>query len=219
MHQKSYVYQNGGMYWYCGPFQIKIFDFRSTPGEDISEALERTRGFIAACSEYYFAMSAAINGYKLFADFVGSAALPNQATFFGTGNPNEPQVPGRATLGSMETDAMLEKLTGGRVEDYQAKSFIVRMFHLWDDRHRPRVAEALSVENEQVTCSLLGDVRHIRHVIIHDDSVVPADLLPKQEMIQQMWNLKAGGLLITHEMISTLMEQVNAINLNVNDLT
>ena len=69
----------------------------------------------------------------------------------------------------------------------------------------------MSVSKRQVECSLMGAIRLVRNLIIHENSVVPQHFSAKLELLSQIWNLEPGELAITEKMVQSLMEQINAI--------
>ena len=100
-----------------------------------------------------------------------------------------------------------------------AKALVVFMYHLWDENFRNRMAKIISVPKRQVKCALMGDIRKIRHLIIHKNSVVPQNFSAKIEFLSQIWDLEPGELIITEKMIHSLMEQINAIRVQINSST
>lgn len=89
------------------------------------------------------------------------------------------------------------------------------MFHRWDEQFRHLIAQTLSVSKDAVECDLMGDVRHVRHLIIHDNSGIPRNFTAKLKILCQIWNLQPGKLRLTEQMIHSLMEQINAIRVRV----
>ena len=104
---------------------------------------------------------------------------------------------------------------GGVFENYQAKSLVVMLFHLWDERYRPAIAGAIETEKQQVQCDLLGDVRLVRNIVIHEKSVVPDGFSDHVRFLAQIWNFHPGELQITRQMIHSFMEQLNAVKLRI----
>ena len=75
--------------------------------------------------------------------------------------------------------------------------------------------KGLSIHLNQVQCTLMGDLRHIRNVIIHEDAVIPQDFSDKLELLPQIWSLEPGELRITEQMVHSLMEQINALRIQI----
>ena len=105
---------------------------------------------------------------------------------------------------------------GGEFESQHARAFVVLIYHLWDEKCRPAIGKLLSVDpKKQVRCDLMGDLRLVRNLIIHNDSVVPQGFANRLTMLQEIWNLQPGELKLTEKMIHSLMEQINAIRVNI----
>lgn len=206
------------LYWNSGPFQPRIDFSIHMLGENIENvvaALNTVQEFVSATRRYYIAFFTAIHGIRQFVERYGNIFVPEHADktlFIGSGPPDTPQSPGISTLGQIRQGELMESLAiGGTFEDYHSKALIVTIFHLWDEYFRPRLATQLNVKSNQVRCALMGDMRHVRNWIIHQQSVVPVDHTAKLPFIKQIWHLEPGQLLITSKMIDTLMEQANAL--------
>ena len=103
----------------------------------------------------------------------------------------------------------------GEFDDLNAKAFIVMIFHRWDDQFRHRIAQVFSIPKDDVRCDLLGDVRHIRNAIIHENSMIDEKTIYKLKMLPSIWKLKPGKLTIAENMAHALMEQINAIRVRI----
>lgn len=77
------------------------------------------------------------------------------------------------------------------------------------------IAKSLSVDSKGVVCELMGDLRIIRNIIIHNDSVITTKDLRRLEFLPGIWSLHQGNLVISQKMMHSLIEQLNAIRLTV----
>ena len=66
-----------------------------------------------------------------------------------------------------------------------------------------------------VQCDLMGDVRHIRNAIIHENSEIGEKVIDKLKMLPSIWKPEPGNLTITENMVHALMEQIDAIRVRV----
>ena len=209
------------LYWNGGPFVVCIEDVRTLPQEDWSQAIELLEEFRAACHKYYFAFSHATLGYKAQHDrYAGIIDPSNYENRIPTGSsfPNAKQSPGNSTIAEMTQGELLKGLEdGGLFEDHVAKSLVVVIFHLWNEYYRPRIAKAVSAETNQVECALLGDLRRVRNLIIHNNSLVPGSFANTLTFLPQIWNLESAELRITGSMVHSLMEQLNALRVTITD--
>ncbi|CCK76002.1 P. aeruginosa PAGI-11 island-related protein [Oleispira antarctica RB-8] len=76
------------------------------------------------------------------------------------------------------------------------KSLLCTMYSLWDELYRHRVAAASNMEAKDLICPIMGDMRKIRHCIIHHKSIVPETGISFEVLD---WELSPGRLEITHE--------------------
>ena len=213
--------QQPALYWHGCSFIVSIEDIRTSPQGHGSEAIELLEEFRSACHKYYFSFSHATLGYEAQYQLYGKIIDPaNYENLISTGSsfPNAKQSPGSSTIAQMTQGDLLNSLKyGGLFEGHVAKSLVVVMYHLWNEYYRPRIAKALSAEANQVECTLLGDIRRVRNLIIHRNSALPDNFPATLALLPQIWDLESGELRITRGMVHSLMEQVNALSLTVTD--
>ena len=213
--------EHSGLYWHGGPFQAKVHDIRSLPEETNSEVMALLEEFLVACQQYYFAFYSAMTGIQTQHERYEKILQPankDKAFFIGSAFPNAEQSPGSSTIAMMNQGELLESLKkGGVFENHHAKALVVVIFHIWDETYRPRIAEALSVKPKQVECALMGDIRQVRNLIIHEKSIIPGWFSANLELLPKIWTLESGELRITEEMVHSWMEQLNAIRLRITD--
>lgn len=207
------------LYWDGGIFQCGIYSETPVPQEWMESAIESLQQFLLECQKHYFAFASAVLGIARWneqSQQMLSQANPDNTLFMGTGNPNEPQTPGRSTIGRMNIGEYLENLQpGGVFEDYQAKALVVVVHHIWDERYRTMIADAVNVAHNQVECDLMGDIRLVRNLLIHNKSVVPEGFKRRIGFLPQIWSMDPGELRITRPMIDSLFEQIQAIKLRI----
>ena len=211
--------EHSELYWFGGSFRVSIKDTRNLPQHDVSEAIELLEAFRSACHKYYFAFSHATLGYKIQHDrYVQIIEPANYENRISTGSspPGLKQSPGRSTLAEMTQGELLNGLEdGGLFEDHAAKSLIVVIYHLWNEYYRPRIAKAVSAEPNQVECELLGDIRRVRNLIIHESSILPDSFSDALIFLPQIWSFESTELKITGGMVHSLMEQLNALRVTI----
>lgn len=64
---------------------------------------------------------------------------------------------------------------GGSNEQQQARAVLVFLFTYWEDEIRPRLAACSGVEKNAVQSDIMGDLRTIRHAILHAKSMLRPD--------------------------------------------
>lgn len=135
---------------------------------------------------------------------------------FGSNPPNAYQSPGKSITAEIPIKHLLEKLKPeGEFENQLSKMLIVFIYYLWDDNFRDKIADSLSISKNQVECDLMGDIRHIRNSIIHKNSDIRQEDLNHLKMLSQIWDIKPGKLVISENMIHSLMEQINALYVKI----
>ena len=112
-------------------------------------------------------------------------------------------------------DVLEALMPGGTFERLQAIAFIVLVYALWEENYRRKVADAFGVAKGAIACDLMGEIRHVRTWIVHGDSLAPHDSRVKCPMLTRMWKLKPGQLAVTDEMLHSLMEQINALRIEL----
>jgi hypothetical protein len=74
----------------------------------------------------------------------------------------------------IETAECIEKCKqDGYFSNELAKSLLCIMYSLWDEVYRHRLAKVTGLDAQYIECPLMGDLRKIRHCIIHNKSIVP----------------------------------------------
>ena len=206
------------LYWEGGPFQVRLYHNPDTPQQAVDAAIVVLEEFRTECHKQYFAFNGVVNGRQLaYERFKSTMTELDKKISIGTAFPDSEQLPGKSTIAHMSQGELLEGLKrGGEFENQHAKAFVVLIYHLWDENFRDRIASVMSVPKKQVECILMGDIRQIRHLIIHKNSVVPQNFSAGLEFLPQIWNLKPGKLIITEKMVHSLMEQINAIRVQIN---
>lgn len=93
-----------------------------------------------------------------------------------------------------------------------AKAFICTIYSLWDETYRNLIAEDAQVDQKQVSADLMGDLRQIRHCVIHSKSKITKE----HEKIKVLaWNLQPGELIITQKMFADLINQINEMPVSI----
>ena len=209
-----------GLYWTGGPFQVSLQHPTTASPESVRDALASLEEFRVACQRQYIAFDRTVNGrdraYELWKNLV---ALRENLIGVGTAPPGIPatdQRPGHSCIAQLRQGELLDGLApGGWFGAEHAKAFIVTIFSVWEGRHRQEVANAMSVQKNQVRCTLMNEIRHVRNCIVHRKAVVSNGVVAKLVLLSQVWRITPGELRITEEMLHGLMEQINALRVEV----
>ena len=100
----------------------------------------------------------------------------------------------------------------GEFENLNCQALIVFMFQLWEELYRPQFAKTLRIKPKHAQWNLFGDLRLIRHAIIHNKAELTKTDCQNLKTLNKLWDLKPGQLNITSNMISKLMNQLNKTN-------
>ena len=75
---------------------------------------------------------------------------------------------------------------GGSNEQQHACAIIVFLFTYWEDEIRPRMAKAKRVELNEIRSDIMGDLRIIRHAILHAKRIVRQDEHKRLKKLKEM---------------------------------
>ncbi len=210
------------LYWQGGKFRCRILYPGSISPYEASKAMRIIEDFRSYCYEQdiIFVIARVAKDQWLQSHKHMFENSKDNTVFFGTQNPaaDEPQSLGNSTTSSILHKDLLEMLEpGGKFESQLSKQFIVFVYHLWSENFRDKIAESLSISKDQVECDLMEDIRRIRNRIIHWNAVVRLKDLNHLKILSQIWDLKPGELLISNNMIHSLMEQINALYVKIKE--
>ncbi len=161
------------------------------------------------CQKYYICYSLAAMGLKEFVDKF-SKLHPNRANslIVGAGHPDDGKWHGSINIGELLDASQPD----GTFLDTIAKSFISTIYSSWDEYYRNSIADEAGVEQKKVISNLMGDLRHIRHCIVHKKSILSNE---PEKLKEISWKLVAGPLCISDEMLQELMDQVNKMTVSI----
>ena len=191
-----------------------IEDYRHLPQPVINQAVKILDTFRDYCQRQYLACFYAQMGVNYERERFNPA--PANRLTVGSQLPDAPQLPGRSVIAEINQSDLYEALKpDGDFCNQHANALVVFIYHLWDDNFRKKIADVLSISKNEVECDLMGDVREIRHRIIHNQSDIPQNLPNKLKILSHIWNIAPGELRISSNMIHSLMEQINAIRVKI----
>lgn len=115
----------------------------------------------------------------------------------------------------MNTAECIEKCkTNGYFSSELAKSLLCNMYSQWDEVYRHRIADITGYEAKYIECPLMGDLRKIRHCILHNKSIVPENGL-KFEVLE--WKLLPKEKFeVTVAMFIEFNDKVHGIGMKIN---
>lgn len=90
---------------------------------------------------------------------------PDPEVYFGIGDPNLTDHRNYAHLSKFELLDLLRP--DGPIEDLLGQQWVTHVFAHWEHYYRPTIAEAIGCEPDDVHHDLFGDLRCLRHDILH----------------------------------------------------
>lgn len=170
----------------------------------MGESVELVK-FQQRCFEYFTCYYLATKGLEKFASeiCIDSAVNADPNLIIATGPP------GSGTVLSKMSAIMAKdfSLKDGVFSEVLAQSLIIRIYAEWDELYRHKVAEEFKVKAKDVSCDLMGDLRLIRHWIVHKKCIVGCNF-NKIRILK--WNLCANTrLIVSRENFRELMERLN----------
>jgi len=106
----------------------------------------------------------------------------------------------------MEQNDFIEKSKkNGHFSNELIKLTICAIYCLWDEVFRHRVSDVIGIKAENIVCPLMGDLRKIRHCILHHKSIIPDKGITFEKL---EWSLLPGKLDITYEMFLALNDGI-----------
>ncbi len=88
----------------------------------------------------------------------------NQSLFIGSSHPYEGNVHSKVRMAEVVKNSEKD----GPFSDTLAKSLLVLIYCEWDELFRHRFAAEVGTKAENVSCDLMGDLRWVRHWIVHN---------------------------------------------------
>jgi hypothetical protein len=169
--------------------------------------------FINMFDEFVFCMTFASRGVAIMGNqMANNNVAKDHQTWIGSNLPHNPRMHAR-----INTIACIKKCEeNGEFSNTIAKSLLCTMYSLWDEDYRHRIANASDCDARYIECQLMGDLRKIRHCVIHQKSIVPAGGL-KFEVLD--WEFPEGELKITHDMFLEFNDAVRGNKMNIRSLS
>jgi hypothetical protein len=74
---------------------------------------------------------------------------------------------------------------GGSNEQHHARAAITFLYAYWDEEVRPALARALEVQTQDIVSDIFGDLRLIRHAVLHNKGVLTNTAYQKLKVINE----------------------------------
>ena len=173
---------------------------------DQSSALDEFGGW---CDKYYVCYAVASMGIKqTYERLKASKANPHRTLHVGDGPPG----PGKADA-AVNIGEYLEGHESGEFLERIARSFVVTIYTEWDDVWRRKIADEHGVQSkDDVECDLMGDLRKIRHLIVHNNRLAH-EWNSEFEVLD--WTVEPGTFRISGGMLKGLIAQIDEMQVRL----
>lgn len=158
--------------------------------------------FIDAFDEFVFCMHFASRGIVAEgARLAQRAAKKDQQLWIGSNLSDKTKMHARINISACISSCTKD----GNFSNEIAKSLLCTMYSMWDEEYRHRIASVVACDAGNIVCPLMGDLRKIRHCIIHQKSIIPDNGIQFEVL---KWRLPPGKLTITLDMFLELNDAV-----------
>lgn len=208
------------LYWTAGPAQIKLFHASSIPEANAIEAVRILEDFRSQCQRLWFAFDGMINGRPLMVQrWQEQKVARHNKLFVGTQFPGQDQAVGKSTFAQITFGELLDSMAkGGEFERLNAKAYLVFIDALWEDSVRSRIADILQVNERDVKCDLLADLRRLRNLMLHRSEKAKQDYVEKATLLPKFWDINPDDVIVTAPMLQAFIEQLNAMHVHVEEV-
>lgn len=118
---------------------------------------------------------------ELFATLPRAPENPDPIVFIGIGDPNSPEARQYAQWSLSE--ALNQVRERGPVETRLGHQWIALLYSLWEHEYRPRLALAHGRDKDDEMYPLLGDLRRLRHDVLHHGGVATQEWTGRCEVV------------------------------------
>lgn len=210
------------LYWEEGQPHACIIPFdRSFSQTEMNEAITHITDFISKCHEIYSLLCVIESGIPMWLSTAGTEdhlkQNPDNHFLFGSYLPSNDRPPsqGKSIHSIVQNRRLLEILQRNECDDIIGKMILVYMYHVWDEDYRVRIKKSLSLSDKKpIKCTLMGDMGKVRHAILHRKSDI-TEYIGSFEFLPNIWSIEPGTLIVTSAMLSSFMEQLNALRVKV----
>jgi hypothetical protein len=130
---------------------------------------------------------------------------PTAPMLMGVGDPSEA---GTVAYQSWSLNTIPDRLTDdGQVAIQLGQQWIVTVYAHWEHYFRSRFAEALGCSRDDVRVPLMGDMRHLRHDVLHHRGVATEEHTGRCEVLKD-WFAAGEMILIDTKKVAQFMRHV-----------
>ncbi len=101
------------------------------------------------------------------------------------------------------TDYIAYNSVHGFNEQQHVRAIIVMLFSFWDEEIRPRLARCKNLDPHDIQVDALGDLRILRHAIIHNKGVLSVGAHAKLKVMKGMF-VPDSAIIVSHDQMHKL---------------
>ena len=105
------------------------------------------------------------------------------------------------------TDYIAYNSAHGFNEQQHVRAIIVMLFSFWNEEIRPRLARCKNLDPNDIKVDALGDLRILRHAIIHNKGVLSAGVHGRLKVMKDMF-VPDGAIIVSHDQMHKLFVAV-----------
>jgi hypothetical protein len=174
--------------------------------------LERTRDlpeiiigqFVTACEEALICLSMATQGLEMIGEEIKrNETAPGQRMWIGSNVIQAPRYHASISVPLFLTKAEPD----GAFTSEMGKAFLCMLYAQWEEACRPTLAKVMRCEPGNIRAPLMGDLRKIRHCILHNKSRISENGLGLEVL---PWRVAASELVVTRDLFRDFVDAVRA---------
>lgn len=96
------------------------------------------------------------------------------------------------------TDYIAYNSVAGFNEQQHVRAIIVMLFSFWDEEIRPRLARGKNLDSHDIKVDALGDLRILRHAIIHNKGILSVGAHTKLKVMKGVF-IPNSAIIVSHD--------------------
>ena len=95
----------------------------------------------------------------------------------------------------------------GSNSQQHSQAILVFLFTYWEEETRPRLAVARGVNKDSIKSNIMGDLRELRHAILHTKGIIKPEKYNKLSMLKNMFEV-GKPIHITYENMNDIFKYI-----------
>ena len=125
----------------------------------------------------------------------------------GTGHPDDPVT--WLLHGTNQGALKARNAKNGTNWQFIANMCVVALYQYWEDYYRKEIAKACRLSPSRIRSDIMGDLRHLRHSIIHNKGIAVSEM---HRCKQLKWFRPGEAIFITPRMYEDLVKQLRSMS-------